>query len=69
MEASDSDSSKTVPPCPVCGASFERVYSRFGESVYVCVECHTGMNVPRRAWDIADVKKIQRKDKPDKKVG
>jgi uncharacterized protein YbbK (DUF523 family) len=47
----------------------ERVYSRFGENVYVCVECHSGITVPRRAWDIAEFKKVQRKGKPDKKVG
>lgn len=69
MGPPDSDSSRPVPPCPVCGAVIERVYSRFGENVYVCVECHTGISVPRRAWDIADVNKAQRQDKPDEKAG
>jgi uncharacterized protein YbbK (DUF523 family) len=68
MESPDSRSSKTVPPCPVCGSAVERVYRRFGENVYVCIECHTGITVPRRAWDIADFKKIRR-HKPDEKVG
>lgn len=69
MTSPDSNLPQTIPPCPVCGAALERVYSRFGEAVYVCIECHTGVTVPRRAWDIAAVKKAQRRDKPDEKVG
>jgi hypothetical protein len=68
MESPDSEAARKVPPCPVCGAALERVYSRFGDTVYVCIECHTGITVPRRAWDIADVKTAQRQDHPDKKV-
>lgn len=69
MEFRGSDPLKKVPPCPVCGAAVECVYSRFGEDVYVCVECHTGITVPRRAWYVARVKNAQRRDNPDEKAG
>ena len=69
MEPSDAGPPRTIPPCPTCGGAFERVYSRFGDNVYVRIECHTSMTVPRKAWDIADVKKVQRQDKPDSKTG
>ena len=47
----------------------ELVYSRFGENVVVCVDCQTGLTIPRKAWDVAAVKKQQQIDKPDEKVG
>ena len=47
----------------------ERVYSRFGENVFVCLECQTGLTVPRKAWDIANVKKSQQQKKPGEKTG
>jgi hypothetical protein len=47
----------------------ELVYSRFGENVVVCVDCQTGLTIPRKAWDIADVKKRQKIDKPGEKAG
>lgn len=47
----------------------ELVYSRFGENVVVCVDCQTGLTIPRKAWDIADVKKQQRDEKPGEKAG
>ena len=47
----------------------ELVYSRFGENVVVCVDCQTGLTIPRNAWDIADVKKQQRREKPGEKAG
>lgn len=45
------------------------VYSRFGENVVVCVDCQTGLTIPRKAWDIADVKKRQESGEPDEKAG
>jgi uncharacterized protein YbbK (DUF523 family) len=60
---------KEIRACPICSGVLERVYSRFGESVFVCVECHTGMSVPRNAWDIAAVRKQQRQKKPDERTG
>ena len=57
------------PTCPVCGGVMELVYSRFGENVVVCVDCQTGLTIPRKAWEIADVKKQQKVDKPDQKAG
>jgi hypothetical protein len=59
----------TFPRCPVCDGTMELVYSRFGENVVVCVDCQTGLTIPRKAWEIADVKKRQQTDKPGKKVG
>lgn len=60
---------KEVPPCPICSGLLERVYSRFGENVFVCLECQTGLTVPRKAWDIANVKKSQQQKKPGEKTG
>jgi uncharacterized protein YbbK (DUF523 family) len=62
-------SAKETPSCPICSGVLERVYSRFGENVFVCVECHTGMTVPRNAWDIAAVRRQQRQKKPNEKTG
>lgn len=47
----------------------EVVYSRFGENVIVCVDCQTGLTIPRKAWDIAEVRKRQQVDKPEEKAG
>lgn len=57
------------PACPVCGGQMELVYSRFGENVVVCVDCQTGLTIPRKAWDIAAAKKQQLNAKPDEKAG
>jgi hypothetical protein len=57
------------PACPVCTGVMEVVYSRFGENVVVCIDCQTGLTIPRKAWDIANVKKQQRSGKPGEKVG
>ena len=64
----DCPPSKDVPPCPTCHGVLERVYSRYGESVFVCIDCHTGISIPRGAWDIARVKKAGR-TKPEGKAG
>ena len=60
---------RNVPSCPVCGGVMELVYSRFGENVVVCVDCQTGLTIPRKAWEIADVKKQAQTEKPGKKTG
>ena len=57
------------PECPVCGGVMELVYSRFGENVVVCIDCQTGLTIPRRAWDVAEAKKKQQTEKADQKVG
>ena len=46
-----------IPPCPVCGGLMEVVYDRF-EKVVVCVVCHTGMSIPRRAWIVRMKKRL-----------
>jgi len=65
----DHHPARETPPCPTCSGVLERVYSRYGENVFVCMECHTGLTVPRKAWDIADVKRKQQQDKPKGKTG
>ena len=65
----DVNPSKDIPPCPICGAVLELVYHRFGENVFVCIDCHTGVTIPRQAWEIGRVKKAQRHDKPEEKTG
>ena len=60
---------REIPPCPICEGVLECVYSRFGERVYVCMECHTSMTVPKNAWEVAAVKQAQRGAKPDQKTG
>jgi len=46
----------------------ELVYSRSGENVVVCIDCQTGLTIPRKAWDIAEAKQ-QQSGKPGEKAG
>lgn len=39
--------------CPICGGKMELVYDRPNQKVCVCVDCHTGIQVPAGAWDKA----------------
>lgn len=48
-----------IPPCPVCAGQMEVVYDRH-EKVAVCIECHTGMTIPRRAWIVRMKKRLMR---------
>jgi uncharacterized protein YbbK (DUF523 family) len=57
-----------IPPCPICGDVMEVVYSRLGENVAVCVGCQSGLTIPRKAWEIARVKRAQQIDPPDEKA-
>jgi hypothetical protein len=34
----------------------ELVYDRPTTKVWVCVDCHTGVNVPAQAWAIAEAR-------------
>ena len=63
------ESRRDFPPCPVCHGHMDVVYSRHGENVLVCVDCHTGLTIPKNAWSISAVKKAQRVEKPDEKAG
>jgi ssDNA-binding Zn-finger/Zn-ribbon topoisomerase 1 len=63
------DPPREFPPCPICRGEMQLVYQRFSQHVIVCSECHSGLTVPARAWDIAAVKKAQLKAKPDEKAG
>ena len=46
-----------VAVCPVCGGKMELVYDRRHISASVCVDCHTGITIPKDAWDVARVKR------------
>lgn len=50
------DLCKVIPKCPLCGGIMELVYDRPNTKVCVCVDCHTGIHVPARAWAIASAK-------------
>lgn len=41
-----------IPDCPICSGRFDLVYDRYGQKVYVCIDCHVGLTVPDSAWDI-----------------
>jgi hypothetical protein len=45
-----------IPLCPICGGTMELVYSRPSAQVCVCIECHTSITVPSRAWDVPHAK-------------
>lgn len=42
-----------IPICLLCGGKMAVVYDRANATVCACVECHTAVTVPARAWDIA----------------
>ena len=44
---------QAIPTCPLCGGKMEMVYDRPSTKVCGCVECHTAVTVPARAWDVA----------------
>jgi len=44
---------EVVPTCPICGGKTEFVYDRPHLKVCLCVDCHTGINVPAEAWEIS----------------
>lgn len=49
---------KPVPAnCPICDGEMEVVYARNNQQVTVCRDCHSGLTVPERAWDIVRIKR------------
>lgn len=46
------DAGRHVPPCPTCAGRMEVVYDRQTAMVAVCVDCHSGITVPRSAHDV-----------------
>lgn len=40
-----------VPTCPLCGGTMELVHDQPAMKVCMCVECHTGIHVPIKAWE------------------
>jgi len=51
------------PPCPICGGTMEGVYQRYGQTVAVCVDCHSGITIPHAALDVRRLKR-ENKFKP-----
>jgi hypothetical protein len=43
--------------CPICQGSMETVYSRSHQKVCVCVDCHTTITVPAKAWQMRGEKR------------
>jgi hypothetical protein len=41
-----------VEICPICDGTMETVYSRAHQKVCVCVDCHTTITVPAKAWKV-----------------
>jgi hypothetical protein len=35
----------------------EKVYDRFHQQVCVCVDCHSGLTVPKTAYEVARIKR------------
>ena len=48
---------EVVPACPICEGKMEKVYDRRHQQVCVCSECHTGLTVPKTAWEVARIKR------------
>jgi ssDNA-binding Zn-finger/Zn-ribbon topoisomerase 1 len=46
-----------VANCPVCDGEMEVVYARNNQQVIVCKDCHSGLTIPRDAWDIVRIKR------------
>jgi len=51
------DDVPAITACPICKGQMEVVYSRNGQQVVVCMDCHSGLTVPAQAWNIARVKR------------
>lgn len=45
------DVGNAVPTCPLCGGKMELVHDQPAMKVCICVECHTGIHVPIKAWE------------------
>ena len=46
-----------IATCPVCEGRMEVVYARHNQQVCVCVDCHSGITIPSRAWNIVRMKR------------
>lgn len=46
----------TIPNCPVCGGTMDLVYDQPAMKVCMCGDCHTGVHVPIKAWDLLRAK-------------
>jgi len=52
--------SAPLPNCPVCDGKLEVVYYRHGQTVAVCVECHSGVTIPASAQGRLQVKQAKK---------
>lgn len=50
-------STREIPACPVCAGKLEVVYHRYEQHVGVCIDCHTSLTIPAKAWGIAENKR------------
>ena len=46
-----------IPACPICDGRMEVVYDRHHQIVAVCIDCHTGLTIPRGAREILRLKR------------
>ena len=38
--------------CPICEGAMEVVYQRSGQTVLVCIDCHSGLTITATAADV-----------------
>ena len=38
--------------CPLCKGVMEVVYQRYGQTVVICVDCHSGLTITASAADV-----------------
>jgi hypothetical protein len=41
-----------IPACPICAGRLEVVYERSHQHVANCIDCHTTVTIPGRAWAV-----------------
>jgi ribosomal protein L37AE/L43A len=58
------DPCEVIEVCPICGGRMEVVYDRVQSKVCVCVDCHSGIAVPAKAFEVARAKR-EAKDLPE----
>jgi hypothetical protein len=55
---------EALPICPICGGKMELVYDRPNAKVCVCINCHTGISMPSKAWAIALARLAEKSSEP-----
>ena len=62
VERRDAEIKPALTNCPICDGELELVYARNTQQVTVCKDCHSGLTVPERAWDIVRIKREAKSD-------